>query len=77
MRLAKGSAMTDEQVIEFVDGCEFTKTIDIITANGSLDYPAYELYTENLRNGVFPERKERQVRLVIGQDRRVRKVVEI
>jgi D-glycerate 3-kinase len=64
LRRANGveNAMTDEQVVKFVDGY----------------YPAYELFTENLRNGVFrgdPEKKEGQLRLIVGRDRRV-KVVE-
>ena len=52
--------MTDEQVKEFVDGY----------------YPAYELFTETLREGVF-EDKGRQLRLVVGQDRKVVKVERI
>lgn len=38
-----------------------------------LDYPAYELYTDTLRNGIFND-KGRQLRLVVGQDRKVKKV---
>jgi D-glycerate 3-kinase len=43
--------------------------------NPWLDYPAYELYTDTLRKGVF-EDGGRQLRLVVGKDRRVQ-VVEI
>ena len=50
--------MTDEQVRHFVDGY----------------YPAYELFTETLRAGVFGEDKGRQLRLVVGPDRKVIKV---
>ena len=50
--------MTDEQVRHFVDGY----------------YPAYELFTETLRAGVFGEDKSRQLRLVVGPDRKVIKV---
>ncbi|KAI9795090.1 MAG: hypothetical protein M1816_000112 [Peltula sp. TS41687] len=54
--------MTDEQVIAFVDGY----------------YPAYELYVEGLRRGVFdkddPDKKGAQLRLVIGESREVRSV---
>lgn len=62
LRESKGSGMTDEQVEHFVDGY----------------YPAYELYTETLREGVFgSEQKGRQLRLVVGQDRKVREVMKI
>jgi D-glycerate 3-kinase len=37
------------------------------------DYPAYELYTEVLRNGIFEERGK-QLRLVVGKDRKVKEV---
>lgn len=39
-----------------------------------LDYPAYELYTEVLRKGIYPE-AGRQLRLVVGKDRRVKEVI--
>jgi D-glycerate 3-kinase len=66
LRKAKGveNAMTDEQVRSFVDGY----------------YPAYELYTDSLRKGVFhdvPEKKGAQLRLVVGRDRRVKTVEQI
>jgi len=65
LRASRGSGMTDEQVRHFVDGY----------------YPAYELYTETLREGVFKGVKEewrgRQLRLIVGEDRKVRKVIEI
>jgi D-glycerate 3-kinase len=38
--------------------------------------PAYELYVPNLRKGAFTE-KGRQLRVVIGKDREVVKVVEL
>lgn len=44
------------------------------------DYPSYELYTENLRKGVFApteENKGRQLRLVVDKDRKVCDVVRI
>ena len=47
------------------------------TTNKRLDYPAYELYTDVLRKGIFDGEKGRQLRLVVGEDRRVREVVEI
>lgn len=60
LRRDRGSGMTDEQVRRFVDGY----------------YPAYELYTEGVRAGVLKEKgAERQLRLVVGRDRRVKEVV--
>jgi D-glycerate 3-kinase len=74
LRKAKASGMTDEEVRRFVDGY----------------YPAYELYTETLRRGVFRPGEEeegnggekedwkgRQLRLVVGKDRKVREAVRI
>ena len=66
LRVAKGveNAMTDEQVTKFVDGY----------------YPAYELFTEELRKGVFKGdagKKGSQLRLIVGRDRRVKEVVQI
>lgn len=58
------NAMTDEQVKSFVDGY----------------YPAYELFTGDLRKGVFhgdPEKQGSQLRLVVGRDRRVKTVEQI
>lgn len=62
-REGKG-AMSVEQVRRFVDGY----------------FPAYELYTDALREGVFKGREEgagRQLRLVVGRDRRVKEVIKI
>ncbi|KAK0712236.1 P-loop containing nucleoside triphosphate hydrolase protein [Apiosordaria backusii] len=54
--------MTDEQVKRFVD-CYF---------------PAYELYIDGIRNGVFGERKKAcQLRLVVGRDRSVKESLVI
>lgn len=62
LRASKGVGMTQEQVINFVNGY----------------YPAYELYTATLRNGIFgPDDKARQLRLVVGQDRKVKSVETI
>ncbi|KAF2201479.1 putative uridine/cytidine kinase [Delitschia confertaspora ATCC 74209] len=62
LRASKGSGMTDEQVIDFVNGY----------------YPAYELYTENLRKGIYkPAKAGRQLRLIVGRDRRVKSVQTI
>ena len=66
----KGSGMSDEAVNDFVNGY----------------YPSYELYTETLRDGIFrPSEvsasddhwKERQMRLVVGEDRKVKEVLKI
>jgi D-glycerate 3-kinase len=63
LRKDKGAGMTDEQVIKFVDGY----------------YPAYELFTDALRCGVFkgPESKGKQLRLIIGRDRKVKEAITI
>ncbi|KAH8804958.1 P-loop containing nucleoside triphosphate hydrolase protein [Xylogone sp. PMI_703] len=64
LRKEKGTGMTDEQVIKFVDGY----------------YPAYELYTDVLRAGVVRDKEARkgsQLRMVVGRDRRVKQVYEI
>ncbi|KAK3994889.1 putative kinase [Cladorrhinum sp. PSN332] len=58
------NGMTDEQVIKFVDAY----------------YPAYELYEEGVREGVFKadqSKKGCQLRLVVGRDRRVQEKVVI
>ena len=60
LRMTRGSGMTDELVIDFVNGY----------------YPAYELYTDNLRAGAMKTR-DKQLRLVIDRDRRVQEVVRI
>ncbi|WPG99875.1 putative uridine/cytidine kinase [Acrodontium crateriforme] len=59
LRASKGKGMTDEQVVNFVNGY----------------YPAYELYTKNLREGIYKGQKGRQLRLVVDRDRRVKEVV--
>lgn len=69
---AKGSGMTDDEVKTFVDGY----------------YPSYELYVDGLRKGVFKTLKTdglskgddvqgEQLRLVVGKDRKVKKVDRI
>ncbi|KAK4499105.1 hypothetical protein PRZ48_009617 [Zasmidium cellare] len=61
MRAEKGTGMTQEQVINFVNGY----------------YPCYELYTDVLRKGIFGDEKGKQLRLVVGKDRRVKEVVKL
>lgn len=69
-RKEKGGGMTDEQVENFVNGY----------------YPAYELYTETLRHGVFRPRdgepdvkgwQGRQLRLVVDEGRKVKETFTI
>ena len=55
------AGMTPEQVTRFVDGY----------------FPAYELYTDRLRAGIFPDRPGSQLRMTVGKDRKVREVVRI
>ncbi|KAL7276100.1 hypothetical protein RUND412_000918 [Rhizina undulata] len=57
---AKGTGMTDDQVVAFVDGY----------------MPAYELYVESLREGAIKE-KGKKLRVVIGKDRNVSKLVNL
>ncbi|KAL8947369.1 MAG: hypothetical protein Q9222_006347 [Ikaeria aurantiellina] len=61
LRKERGSGMTDEEVITFVDGY----------------YPSYELFTEQLRAGAFENRRGNQLRLVVAKDRSVVEVVRI
>ena len=60
LRELKGSGMTDEQVVDFVNNY----------------YPAYELFTDGLRAGVFGDRGK-QLRLIVGKDRKVKEVLRI
>ena len=41
-----------------------------------VDYPSYELFTDSLREGVFrgADASGRQLRLVVGTDRKVQEV---
>ncbi|KAK5957173.1 hypothetical protein OHC33_001543 [Knufia fluminis] len=74
LKKAKGSGMSDEEVKNFVDGY----------------YPSYELYVDGLRMGVFrtlmqdklegegdTDWEGRQLRLVVGRDRKVKKAERI
>lgn len=57
LREERGTGMTDEQVVTFVDGY----------------FPAYELYSEGVRKGVLGGGRDgRQLRLVVGKDRKVK-----
>ncbi|EPE31331.1 P-loop containing nucleoside triphosphate hydrolase [Glarea lozoyensis ATCC 20868] len=61
LRRDKGVGMSKEEVRRFVDGY----------------FPAYELFVEGVRGGVVKGEKGRQLRLVVGRDRRVKEVIEI
>ena len=61
LRKSKGKGMTDDQVVDFVNGY----------------YPAYELFTDKLRAGSSYRGGKVQLRLVIGQDRRLKQVFYI
>ncbi|OTB08194.1 hypothetical protein M426DRAFT_317295 [Hypoxylon sp. CI-4A] len=61
LRKQKGTGMTDDQVIKFVDAY----------------YPAYELFADNMRDGLFPNKPKCQLRLVVGKDRKVKQTVII
>ncbi|KAK3319283.1 P-loop containing nucleoside triphosphate hydrolase protein [Apodospora peruviana] len=64
LRQQMGSGMTDEQVLKFVDAY----------------YPAYELYCDGVREGIFrgaESKKGCQLRLVVGRDRSVQYKVVI
>ena len=41
------------------------------------DYPAYELYTDVLRNGIFGDERRKQLCFVVGKDRKVKEVHHI
>lgn len=55
LRRERGTGMTDEQVVKFVDAY----------------YPAYELFCDRVRSGIFPDRQGSQLRLIVGKDRMV------
>ncbi|ETS83332.1 hypothetical protein PFICI_05208 [Pestalotiopsis fici W106-1] len=61
LREAKGTGMTDEQVVKFVDAY----------------YPAYELFSDKLRQGVLKGKTGHQLRLVVGKDRKVKQKIVI
>lgn len=58
LRADKGTGMTNDQVINFVNGY----------------YPAYELYSGSLRQGALPGKQGVQLNLTVGKDRRVKHV---
>lgn len=67
--------MTDEQVKDFVNGCKssaiFSSHPCTIIADLSTDYPSYELFTQTLRRGIFPDEPGKQLRLVVNQQRKL------
>jgi D-glycerate 3-kinase len=76
MRESKGTGMTEEQVNNFVNGCKRSYHPMEMQKLTATDYPAYELYTDVLRKGIYPE-KGRQLRLMVGKDRRVKEVIRL
>lgn len=77
LREAKGTGMKDKQVIEFVNGCKSSMDrsgLEILFTNRRYtDYPAYELYTDVLRKGIF-QQTGKQLRLVVNKQRKVEEV---
>lgn len=61
LRTQRGAGMSDEQVVRFVDAY----------------YPAYELFTDQLRNGVFADKLRCQLRLVVAKNRHVKNTIVI
>lgn len=61
LRLQRGTGMTDEQVVRFVDAY----------------YPAYELFSDKMRNGLFTDKPKCQLRLIVGKDRKVKQTTVI
>ncbi|OTB20020.1 hypothetical protein K445DRAFT_154760 [Daldinia sp. EC12] len=59
LRKEKGTGMTDEQVVKFVDAY----------------YPAYELFSDKLRDGLFADKPGCQLRLIVGKDRKVKQTI--
>jgi len=55
------AGMTPEQVVKFVDGY----------------FPGYELYTDKVRSGILPGQQGKQLRMVVGRDRKVKTVHQI
>jgi D-glycerate 3-kinase len=68
LRARQGSGMHNDQVKQFIAGY----------------YPTYELYTGTLRDGIFRKMSAfkndwqgRQLRLIVGKDRKVKNVIQI
>ncbi|KAF3062219.1 putative kinase mug58 [Daldinia childiae] len=59
LRRERGAGMTNEQVVKFVDAY----------------YPAYELFSDKLRDGLFANKPRCQLRLIVGKDRKVKQTV--
>jgi len=55
LRAAKGTGMTDQEVVEFVHGY----------------YPSYELYLDDLRSGIYKNEKGKHLHIILGKDRKV------
>ncbi|KAI1763658.1 P-loop containing nucleoside triphosphate hydrolase protein [Hypoxylon sp. FL1150] len=61
LRRQRGTGMTNEQVVKFVDAY----------------YPAYELFSDKMRNGLFTDKPKCQLRLIVGKDRKVKQTIVI
>ncbi|KAL1865427.1 hypothetical protein VTK73DRAFT_5241 [Phialemonium thermophilum] len=61
LRRDRGAGMTDEQVVKFVDAY----------------YPAYELFSDKVRAGIFRDKPGCQLRLVVAKDRSVQEKIII
>jgi D-glycerate 3-kinase len=61
LRRERGSGMTEEEVVRFVDGY----------------YPAYELFVDKLREGIFKDNPGHQLRLLVRKDRSVKETYVI
>lgn len=51
--------------------------VELKCSSNQADYPAYELYTDVLRNGIFSGEEGKQLRMVVGKDRRVKQARRI
>nr|POE87789.1 putative kinase mug58 [Quercus suber] len=49
----------------------------VLRAEKGTDYPAYELYTDVLRRGIFENEKGKQMRLIVDRNRQVKEVIHI
>ncbi|KAI2624152.1 P-loop containing nucleoside triphosphate hydrolase protein [Hypoxylon sp. NC1633] len=61
LRRQRGTGMTDDQVVKFVDAY----------------YPAYELFSDRVRDGLFSDKLRCQLSLVVGKDRKVKQTAII
>jgi hypothetical protein len=48
-----------------------------LNTNLRADYPSYELFTDAVRTGIFASERGRQLRLIVGEERKVQDVIKI